>query len=89
MQNVKLLLNIYTQNSQRTKPTKSKRFETVGNVRQNIEMEYIPYIPSKDMKDRMSKCEADIRDFQSQVEKLNQSKIEVSFSYSDIENLVG
>ena len=89
MQNAKLLLNIYTQNLQRTKPTKSKRFETVGNVRQNIEMEYIPYVSSKDMKGRMSKCKADIRDFQSQVEKLNQSKIEVSFSYADIENLVG
>lgn len=88
LQNEKLLLGIYIQNLQRTKPTKSKRVETVGNTRQTIEMEYTPYVSSKDMKERMSKCKSNIRDFQSKVEKLNQSKIEVDFSYTDIESLV-
>lgn len=89
MQNAKLLLGIYTQNLQKTKPTKTKRFETVGNVRQNIEMVYTPYVSSTEMKEKMANCKSEIRDLQSQVEKLNQSKIEVSFSYANIENLVG
>jgi hypothetical protein len=37
----------------------------------------------------MAEQKAIARDLQSQVERLNQSKIKVSFEYSDIENLIG
>jgi hypothetical protein len=89
LQNEKLLLGIYTQNLQKTKPSKSKRFETVGNARQSIEITYTPLISSSEMKNKMSTCKSSIRAFQTQVEKLNQTKINVDFTYNDIENLIG
>jgi len=89
MQNAKLLLDIYTRNLDKTKPKINKRFENLGTVRKSIEMVYTPSISSKDMKARISAQKALVRDFQSQVEIINQSKISISFEYSDIESLVG
>lgn len=89
MQNAKLLLDVYTRNLPKTKPTTQKRFENLGTVRQSIEVIYTPSISGKDMKDKISVQKAIIRDLQSQVEKLNQSEISVGFDYSDLESLIG
>jgi hypothetical protein len=89
MQNSKLLLEIYSRSLDKTKPKTNKRFENLGTVRKSIEMVYTPSITSKEMKAKMAEQKAIARDLQSQVEKLNQSKIKVSFEYSDIENLIG
>jgi hypothetical protein len=89
MQNSKLLLDVYSRSLDKTKPKQNKRFENLGTVRKSIEMVYTPSITSKDMKAKMAAQKAIARDLQSQVEKLNQSKIKVSFEYSDIENLIG
>jgi len=88
MQNSKLLLDIYNRNLQKTKPSKQKRFETVGNVRKSVEIVYSPSLTSKDMKEKISNQKSLVRDYQSQVEKLNQNKIKVTFEYSDLESLV-
>ncbi len=88
MQNAKLLLDIYTRNLQKTKPNKQKRFENLGTVRKSIEIIYVPDITSKNMKEKMSQQKSLVRDYQSQVEKLNQNKIEVSFGYNNLENLI-
>lgn len=88
MQNAKLLLDIYSRNLQRTKPTKTKRFENLGTVRKSVEIEYTPLVSSTDMKGKISRQKAIIRDLQSQVEKSNQSRISVEFSYADIESLI-
>ena len=88
MQNAKLLLEIYTRSLPRTKPNKQKRFENLGTVRQSIEIVYNPFISSKEMKEKISSQKALTRDFQSKIEKLNQSKINVDFDYSDLEKLI-
>jgi hypothetical protein len=88
MQNAKLLLEIYTRSLPRTKPNKQKRFENLGTVRQSIEIVYNPFISSKEMKEKISSQKALTRDFQSKIEKLNQSKINVGFDYSDLEKLI-
>lgn len=89
MQNSKLLLDIYTRNLEKTKPKKNKKFENLGTVRKSIEVIYTPSVSSKDMKDRMAKQKSLYRELQSQVEKLNQSKISISFEYADLESLIG
>jgi len=88
MQNSKLLLNLYVNGLQKTKPNKQKRFENLGTVRKSIEIEYKPFISSKEMKERISVQKGLTRDFQSQIEKINQNKISVNFEYSDIESLI-
>lgn len=88
MQNAKLLLDTYTRNLQKTKPNKSKRFENLNTVRKSVETVYTPSISGKEMKNRISAQKQMVRNLQSEVEKANQSKITVSFEYSDLENLI-
>jgi len=88
MQNHKLLLTIYTNSLGKTKPNKQKRFENLGTTRQSIETNYVPSITSTDMKQKISTNKLLIREFQSKIELLNQSKIEVNFGYSDLEKLI-
>ena len=89
MQNAKLLLEIYTRSLDKTKPKTNKRFENLGTVRKSIEIVYTPTVTAKAMKDRISTQKSLIRDFQSKVEKANQTKISVAFEYADLESLVG
>lgn len=89
MQNAKLLLDVYNRNLPKTKANKVKKFENLGTVRQTILVEYTPFISSSEMKIRISEQKSLSRQFQSQVEKLNQNKINISFEYSDIESLIG
>jgi len=89
MQNSKLLLDIYSRNLDKTKPKTNKRFENLGTVRKSIEIVYTPTITAKAMKDRISSQKSKIRDFQSQIEKANQTKISIGFEYADLESLVG
>ncbi len=89
MQNAKLLLDTYSRNLQKTKPTNQKRFENLGTVRKSIEIVYTPSVSSTDMKAKISTQKALSRELQSKVELLNQSKITVSFEFSDIESLIG
>lgn len=89
MQNAKLLLDIYSRNLDKTKPKKNKRFENLGTVRKSIETVYTPFITAKDMKARISHQKSKIREFQSQIEQANQTKISVAFEYADLESLVG
>lgn len=87
MQNAKLLLDIYNRNLAKTKPNTRTKFENLGTVRQSIEVIYRPYLSSKEMKERISTQKNLVRNFQKEVESANQNKINVSFSYKDIENL--
>lgn len=89
MQNAKLLLEIYTRNLEKTKPKKNKRFENLGTVRKSVEIVYTPSISSKDMKQKMSEQKTIVRELQTKVEQLNQSKISLNFEYIDLENLIG
>ena len=89
MQNAKLLLEIYTRNLDKTKGKTNKRFENLGTVRKSIEIVYTPSITTKAMKDRISVQKSLIRDYQSLIEKANQTKISIEFNYSDLESLVG
>jgi hypothetical protein len=89
MQNAKLLLDIYTRNLDKTKPKTNKRFENLGTVRKSIEIVYTPTVTAKSMKDRISSQKSLIRNFQTQIEKANQTSISVSFEYADLESLVG
>lgn len=87
LQNAKLLLDIYTINLPRTKPTKQNRFESFSTERKVVEIVYTPSMSSKDMKEKILSQKAITRELQTQVEKLNQQEIEVSFTYEDIEAL--
>ena len=87
MQNAKLLLDIYNRNLSKTKPKTQNRFENLGTVRQSIEVVYTPFLTSKEMKERISTQKNLVRSYQKEVESANQNKINVSFSYKDIENL--
>lgn len=87
MQNAKLLLDVYSRNLSKTKPTKQKRFENLGNIRKSIEIIYTPFISSKEMKSKISEQKAICRELQTKVEQLNQKTLEVSFNYKEIESL--
>lgn len=88
MQNSKLLMDVYTRSLPRTKPNKQTKFENLGTVRQSIEISYVPYVSSKDMKEKISKQKLLTRELQAKIEKLNQSKITLTFDYSDLEKLI-
>jgi hypothetical protein len=89
MQNQKLLLSIFENALHRTKPTKTTKFENLGNgVRKSIKVEYVPTVTSTDVKSKISLFKTKFRTIQNEIEILNQQIIELSFSYEDIESLV-
>jgi len=87
LQNEKLMLSVYTNNLGKTKPSKTNRFENLNSIRKSISIEYKPYNSSTEFKDKISSCKDKIRLYQSQIERLNQEDIEVSFNFNDVENL--
>ena len=89
LQNHKLLLQVYNSVLPRCKPSKSTRFENLGNgTRKAIKISFEPHMSSKEVKDKISSTKESIRTLQSKIETANNSKIDLSFSYKDIENLV-
>jgi hypothetical protein len=87
MQNVKLLLTVYENALPRTKSSKTTRFETVGNERKQVVVEYKPTLTGTEVKENVSKLKTQFRNLQNEVEKLNSGEIELSFSFEDVENL--
>lgn len=85
--NLKLKYNVCEAIIPQTKPTKTKKFETVGNKREEIETEFIPSVNGSDIKKQMSAFKAEIRIVQAEIEKQNQGNITLSFSYEDVEAL--
>lgn len=89
MQNNKLMLSVFETALARTKPTKTTKFENLGNgTRKSIKVEYIPAVTSSSVKSKISHFKTKYRTLQSEVEILNQSSIELSFSYEDMESLM-
>lgn len=88
MQNNKMLLNIYENALGRTKAQKTNRFENLGNgKRETIEVVYEPTITATDVKSKISHYKTKYRTTQNEIEVLNQEKIEISFSFEDVEAL--
>lgn len=89
MQNNKLLLSIFETALNKTKATKTTKFENLGNgSRKSIKIEYVPAITSTEVKSKISHFKTIYRTFQNEVEVLNQGKVELSFSYQDLESLM-
>lgn len=88
MQNNRMLLSIYENALQRTKPSKTTRFENLGNgKREAIKVEYTPTVTATDVKSKISHYKTKFRTTQNEIEKLNQQTIEISFSFEDVEAL--
>lgn len=88
LNNAKVLTEIYKNALPKTKPTKSTRFETVGNGRQKIEIAYVPEITSSEIKASIKTEKQKIRTLQSEIEVLNQKEVSLSFEFEDVENLI-
>ena len=89
MHNQKLLLSVFENALARTKPTKTTKFENLGNgVRKSIKVEYVPLMTSTDVKSKISTYKTTYRTLQNEVEILNQQTVDLSFSYEDTESLV-
>ncbi|SRR3989304_89767 len=89
MHNNKLLLSIYENALARTKPTKTTKFENLGNgTRKSIKVEYIPAVTSTEVKSKISHFKTKYRTTQNEIEILNQKTIELSFSHVDLESLM-
>lgn len=88
LQNSKMLIEIYKNALPKTKSTKTVRFDTVGNNKQKVEVQYIPDVTSTEIKNNIKQEKLNIRKLQSEIEVLNQKKIHLSFDYSDVESLI-
>ena len=89
MQNQKMLYDIYEKSLPKTKAMKTSRMENLGNgVRKAVKVEYTPIMTSSVIKSKINEYKTSYRTLQSDVEKLNASIIELSFSYEDVENLI-
>jgi hypothetical protein len=89
MHNQKLLLSVFENALGRTKPTKTTKFENLGNgVRKSIKVEYVPMLTSTEVKSKISTYKTNFRTIQNEVEILNQQTIDLTFSYEDTESLV-
>jgi len=89
MHNEKMKLQILTHILPKTKPSTTNRFENLGNgQRKGIKVTYTPTIKSVDVKQMMAQAKTNMRTLQTEIEKLNQKEIELSFEHSDIESLV-
>jgi hypothetical protein len=89
MQNNKLLLSIFEHALARTKPTKTTKFENLGNgTRKSIKVEYVPAVTSTEVKSKISHFKTKYRTTQNEIEILNQNTIELSFSHEDLESLM-
>jgi hypothetical protein len=88
LQNAKMLLDVYTRALPQCKSTVQNRFENLSTERKSVKIIYTPFVPSKEMKGRISAQKAIIREQQTFVETANQQNIDLSFDYSDFELLV-
>lgn len=89
MQNNKLMLTIFENALARTKPTKTTKFENLGNgTRKSIKVEYVPSVSSSSVKSKISHFKTKYRTTQNEIEVLNQKNIELTFSYDDMESLM-
>lgn len=89
MQNDKLLMSIFENALARTKPHKTTKFENLGNgTRKSIKVEYVPSVTSSEVKSKISHFKTKYRTIQNEIEILNQGKVELSFSYEDLESLM-
>jgi hypothetical protein len=88
MQNNKMLLSIYENALPKTKAAKTNRFENLGNgKRETISVEYQPTMTATDVKSKISHYKTKYRSTQNEIEILNQEKIDISFSFEDVEAL--
>jgi len=87
MKNYQMLLEIYNGILQKTKPTKTVNFQTVGNERKQVTVEYKPTLTGAEVKEKQSSLKKQYRSLQNEIEKLNTREIELSFSFDDLENI--
>lgn len=89
MHNEKIKHQILSSALPKTKPTNTTRFENLGNgQRKAIKVTYTPTINSNEVKKLMAQSKTNMRALQTEIEKLNQKEINLSFEHSDIESLV-
>ena len=89
MQNNKLLFSVFENALAKTKPTKTTKFENLGNgTRKSIRVEYVPAMTSTAVKSKISQYKTKYRTIQNEIEVLNQNTIELSFSHEDLETLI-
>ena len=89
MHNEKLRFQILSSALPKTKPTNTTRFENLGGgQRKAVKVSYTPTINSTEVKKMMAEAKKNMRAVQTEIEKLNQKEIELSFEHSDIETLV-
>lgn len=88
MHNSKLLTNVFTNALPKSKSSKSARFETVGNDRKKVTIEFFPDVTGTEIKKMISEEKEKVRVLQTEIEKLNQQKLTLSFEHSDVETLV-
>lgn len=87
IQNIKLLISIYEESLPRTKSSTRNTWITVHNERKMVVEEFKPDVTSTEIKDKINELKRTMRALQTEVEKLNQTEIDLSFEYTDIENL--
>jgi len=88
MQNDKLMLGIFQNALNRTKATKTTKFENLGNgTRKAIVVEYTPTITATEVKGKINGYKTKYRTAQNEIEKLNQGTVELSFSFENVEEL--
>jgi len=89
MHNEKLKLQILSSALPKTKPSSTTRFENLGSgTRKSVKVTYTPTIHSNEVKKMMADSKKKMRAYQTEIEKLNQKEITLSFEHSDIEGLV-
>ena len=89
MHNEKLRFQILSSALPKTKPSSTTRFENLGNgQRKAIKVTYTPTINSNEVKKLMGDAKKNMRSLQTEIEKLNQKEINLSFEHTDIESLV-
>lgn len=86
-QNSKLLIQVLEKAMPQSKASSRVKFEIVGDVRQDIKMEFEPFLSVKDIRLQMKELRASVRASQTTIDQLNTTNIAVDITESDLDSL--
>jgi hypothetical protein len=83
--NRQLLMGIYQNALMQSRPSKKKEREVLDSEIKQVEREYKPFQTKAELKQTIAALKADIRQFQGQIDSANATKVQVPFTYADME----
>lgn len=87
LENKKVVHRILTSILERSEPSVTTTFSTVGNIRVKVDVEFRPFFSKSELKARLKELKAEQRSLQNNIDALNSHIVSLPFELSELEEL--